>query len=106
MCDCHIPQGQLQSALLLSPQVLEEGLGCQVDAVFEWLSEEPIAAASLGQVYRGMLRPEWGGQEVAVKVQVSRVRWRCRAYNPHTGVSDLKERIGVAGGSCLSCTPR
>ncbi|KAJ9524782.1 hypothetical protein QJQ45_024403 [Haematococcus lacustris] len=49
--------------------VLEEGLGCPVDSVFEWLSEEPIAAASLGQVYRGMLRPEWGGCEVAVKVQ-------------------------------------
>ena len=31
--------------------VLEEGLdGKPVDAVFEWLSEEPIAAASLGQV--------------------------------------------------------
>ena len=31
--------------------VLEEGLdGRPVDAVFEWLSEEPIAAASLGQV--------------------------------------------------------
>ena len=31
--------------------VLEEGLGGRpVDTVFEWLSEEPIAAASLGQV--------------------------------------------------------
>ncbi len=33
-------------------RVLEEGLGRPVDHVFEWLSEEPIAAASLGQVYR------------------------------------------------------
>jgi hypothetical protein len=31
-------------------QVLEEGLGAPADSVFEWLSEEPIAAASLGQV--------------------------------------------------------
>jgi len=50
-------------------RVLEEGLGRPVDTVFEWLSEDPIAAASLGQVYRGKLRAEWGGSEVAVKVQ-------------------------------------
>ncbi|KAG2436368.1 hypothetical protein HXX76_006675 [Chlamydomonas incerta] len=50
-------------------EVLEEGLGCPVDRVFEWLSAEPLAAASLGQVYRGKLRPEHGGVEVAVKVQ-------------------------------------
>ena len=45
------------------------GLGCPVDQVFEWLTDEPLASASLGQVYRGKLRPEWGGEEVAVKVQ-------------------------------------
>ena len=31
-------------------QVLEEGMQRPVDSVFEWLSEDPIAAASLGQV--------------------------------------------------------
>lgn len=31
-------------------EVLESGLGCSVDRVFEWLSAEPLAAASLGQV--------------------------------------------------------
>ena len=30
--------------------VLEDGLGRPVDTIFEWLSEEPLAAASLGQV--------------------------------------------------------
>ncbi|KAF5827893.1 ABC1 family-domain-containing protein [Dunaliella salina] len=50
-------------------QVLEDGIKRPVDSVFEWLSEEPIAAASLGQVYRGKMRYEWGGKEVAVKVQ-------------------------------------
>ncbi|GAX83432.1 hypothetical protein CEUSTIGMA_g10857.t1 [Chlamydomonas eustigma] len=49
--------------------VLEDGLGRSVDSVFEWLSEEPLAAASLGQVYRGKLKREFGGGEVAVKVQ-------------------------------------
>lgn len=43
----------------------------QVDALFERLSAEPVAAASLGQVYKGTLRAQ-GDQpaiEVAVKVQ-------------------------------------
>ena len=35
--------------------------------VFSRLSEEPVNAASLGQVYRGILRET--GEEVAVKVR-------------------------------------
>ena len=38
-------------------------------SVFQSLSPEPVASASLGQVYKGRLRPELGGDEVAVKVQ-------------------------------------
>eukprot|EP00216_Chloropicon_sp_CCMP2111_P005639 CAMPEP_0198234688 /NCGR_PEP_ID=MMETSP1446-20131203/642_1 /TAXON_ID=1461542 ORGANISM="Unidentified sp, Strain CCMP2111" /NCGR_SAMPLE_ID=MMETSP1446 /ASSEMBLY_ACC=CAM_ASM_001112 /LENGTH=857 /DNA_ID=CAMNT_0043915509 /DNA_START=15 /DNA_END=2588 /DNA_ORIENTATION=- len=38
-----------------------------VDAVFSYLSDEPVASASLGQVYKGKLRDS--GKEVAVKVQ-------------------------------------
>eukprot|EP00798_Chlamydomonas_sp_ICE-L_P030592 gene30592-35603_t len=49
--------------------VLEEGLGCPVDQVFDWISEEPLAAASLGQVYKAKLRDDRGGKEVAIKVQ-------------------------------------
>lgn len=30
--------------------------------VFSFISPNAVAAASLGQVYRGMLRPEFGGQ--------------------------------------------
>lgn len=37
--------------------------------VFARLSPSPLAAASLGQVYRGQLQPQFGGHEVAVKVQ-------------------------------------
>lgn len=40
-----------------------------MEAVFSFLSEKPVAAASLGQVYKGTLRPELGGGDVAVKVQ-------------------------------------
>eukprot|EP00198_Chlamydomonas_reinhardtii_P007169 XP_001696505.1 predicted protein [Chlamydomonas reinhardtii] len=39
------------------------------DQVFSALSDKPVAAASLGQVYKATLRPELGGGEVAVKVQ-------------------------------------
>lgn len=47
--------------------VIEEELGLPVDTIFSSLSAEPVAAASLGQVYRGILRST--GEEVAVKVQ-------------------------------------
>lgn len=46
--------------------ILEASLGKKVDEVFEQIDEEPIAAASLGQVYLARLR---GGQRVVVKVQ-------------------------------------
>jgi len=54
--------------------VIEGELGMAPEAVFASLSPTPVAAASLGQVYRGTLRPEYGGGEVAVKVQRPGVR--------------------------------
>lgn len=47
--------------------VIEEELGRPVSDMFSELTPEPVAAASLGQVYRGRLRST--GEEVAVKVQ-------------------------------------
>jgi predicted unusual protein kinase regulating ubiquinone biosynthesis (AarF/ABC1/UbiB family) len=47
-------------------QFIEEELGARPDEVYAELSAEPIAAASLGQVYRGRLKT---GEAVAVKVQ-------------------------------------
>ncbi|WIA09229.1 hypothetical protein OEZ85_008638 [Tetradesmus obliquus] len=47
--------------------VVEEELGVPVATVYEQLSEQPVAAASLGQVYKGVLRET--GELVAVKVQ-------------------------------------
>ncbi|KAJ7559302.1 hypothetical protein O6H91_04G078600 [Diphasiastrum complanatum] len=46
--------------------VLEKELGFPVTNIFEYLSEDPIAAASLGQVYKGRTKD---GQDVAVKIQ-------------------------------------
>ena len=48
--------------------IIQDELGIQnIDDVFEYLSDEPIASASIGQVYKGKLRTN--GMEVAVKVQ-------------------------------------
>ena len=47
-------------------QFIEEELGDRPENIYAELSEKPIAAASLGQVYRGRLKT---GEEVAVKVQ-------------------------------------
>eukprot|EP01026_Neomeris_dumetosa_P041066 TRINITY_DN33986_c0_g1_i11.p1 TRINITY_DN33986_c0_g1~~TRINITY_DN33986_c0_g1_i11.p1 ORF type:complete len:932 (+),score=126.14 TRINITY_DN33986_c0_g1_i11:322-2796(+) len=48
-------------------EVLESTYGVKVDQVFSEFSDKPIAAASLGQVYRGKLRSS--GEQVAIKVQ-------------------------------------
>lgn len=46
--------------------IMESELGCAIEDRFSQLSEQPVAAASLGQVYRARLHT---GEEVAVKVQ-------------------------------------
>ncbi len=50
----------------LAMACIEEDLGAPVEAIYAQLDREPISAASLGQVHRGVLK---GGQPVAVKVQ-------------------------------------
>ncbi|MGB3691392.1 MAG: AarF/ABC1/UbiB kinase family protein [Spirulinaceae cyanobacterium] len=47
-------------------QLIEEELGKHPHEIFEQLSPDPVAAASLGQVYKGKLKT---GEDVAVKVQ-------------------------------------
>jgi predicted unusual protein kinase regulating ubiquinone biosynthesis (AarF/ABC1/UbiB family) len=50
----------------LAMACIEEDLGAPVLTIYEQLDAEPISAASLGQVHKGVLK---GGQAVAVKVQ-------------------------------------
>jgi len=51
----------------IAKQIIEEELGQNINNVFSELSAEPVAAASLGQVYRARLASD--GREVAIKVQ-------------------------------------
>ena len=46
---------------------IERELGRPVDEIFSEITDEPVAAASLGQVYKAKLRAT--GESVAVKVQ-------------------------------------
>ncbi|MBW4657326.1 MAG: AarF/ABC1/UbiB kinase family protein [Drouetiella hepatica Uher 2000/2452] len=50
----------------LAFQFIEEELGAPPDQIYAELTAQPIAAASLGQVYKGKLK---SGETVAVKVQ-------------------------------------
>ena len=50
----------------LAMACIEDDLGATVLEIYEQLDAEPISAASLGQVHKGVLK---GGQVVAVKVQ-------------------------------------
>ena len=47
---------------------MEEELGQPIERVFSKISALPVAAASLGQVYRATLRES--GEEVAIKVRI------------------------------------
>jgi predicted unusual protein kinase regulating ubiquinone biosynthesis (AarF/ABC1/UbiB family) len=58
-------------------RVIEDDLEEKIKDVFDEFDEEPIAAASIGQVYRARLRQD--GREVAVKVQYPGVASAVRA---------------------------
>jgi predicted unusual protein kinase regulating ubiquinone biosynthesis (AarF/ABC1/UbiB family) len=55
----------------LAQHIIETELNRSIDEIFSEISPKPVAAASLGQVYRGRLIT---GEEVAVKVQRPNLR--------------------------------
>jgi predicted unusual protein kinase regulating ubiquinone biosynthesis (AarF/ABC1/UbiB family) len=64
-------------------KVIEDELGERVEDVFDEFEEEPIAAASIGQVYRARLTD---GRRVAVKVQYPGVAAAVRADMQNLGL--------------------
>ncbi|MGH2866995.1 MAG: AarF/UbiB family protein, partial [Solirubrobacteraceae bacterium] len=72
-------------------KVIEEELGEKLADVFEEFDEEPVAAASIGQVYRATLSD---GRKVAVKVQYPGVAAAVRADMQNLGlILRLAKRI-------------
>jgi len=76
-------------------KVIESDLGEKVADVFSEFDETPVAAASIGQVYRARLRDD--GREVAVKVQYPRVAEAVRADMQNLGMI-LRVMKSVAPG--------
>lgn len=56
--------------VMMGPQVIKEDLGItDLSEVFQFIDPHPVGSASIGQCYRGVLREEYGGHEVAIKVK-------------------------------------
>ncbi|KAF4697870.1 hypothetical protein FOZ63_026077 [Perkinsus olseni] len=61
-------------------QVIKHELGItDVSEIFQLVDPHPVGSASIGQCYRGVLREEYGGHEVAIKVQPENIEEQFRA---------------------------
>lgn len=80
-------------------EIVEEELGARIKDLFAFFDEEPLAAASLGQVHRATTR---SGRDVVVKVQRPDVRETVRgdmdALDTVTGLADKHTSIGRSYG--------
>jgi ubiquinone biosynthesis protein len=54
-------------------QMVETSLGAPIEEIYQSFDEEPLAAASIGQVHRAVLKHAEGPKEVVVKVQRPRI---------------------------------
>lgn len=80
-------------------EIVEEELGARIKDVFAFFDEEPLAAASLGQVHRATTR---SGRDVVVKVQRPDVRETIRGdmdvLDKVTGAVDKHTSVGSSYG--------
>ncbi|KAF4660982.1 hypothetical protein FOL47_006888 [Perkinsus chesapeaki] len=61
-------------------QVIKHELGiADLSEIFQFVDPHPVGSASIGQCYRGVLRQEYGGHEVAIKVQPENIEEQFRA---------------------------
>ncbi|MEZ0051318.1 putative unusual protein kinase regulating ubiquinone biosynthesis (AarF/ABC1/UbiB family) [Mycobacterium sp. MAA66] len=91
----------------LARQVVEDDLGRPTSAVFASFSDEPMAAASIGQVHRAVLHD---GREVAVKIQYPGVAQAIRDDLSNTELLATMFRFaagaaGALGASLPDVTP-
>jgi predicted unusual protein kinase regulating ubiquinone biosynthesis (AarF/ABC1/UbiB family) len=86
----------------LAKEVLRSDLGRSVEEVFAEFADEPMAAASIGQVHRAVLQD---GRDVAVKIQYPGVAEAIRADLANTELLTAFLRFAaLASGSALPDT--
>ncbi|BBX84922.1 ABC1 kinase family protein [Mycolicibacterium aubagnense] len=82
----------------LARQVAEDDLGRPISAVFASFSDEPIAAASIGQVHRAVLHD---GRDVAVKIQYPGVAQAIRDDLSNTELLATMFRFAAGAASTI-----
>lgn len=73
-------------------QTLQEELGRPFEEVFELFDPKPLAAASIGQVHRAMLKD---GTEVAVKVRAGVAALACPSVPHAAEVGHVEHRCST-----------
>lgn len=85
-------------AAALARRVVEDDLGRPISAVFASFSDEPMAAASIGQVHRAVLHD---GRDVAVKIQYPGVAQAIRDDLSNTELLATMFRFAAGAASTL-----
>jgi len=77
-------------------QIVQDELGVRLSKAFKWFDQTPLAAASLGQVHRAVLRD---GRDVAVKVQRPGAREQVAGdLSVFADVAEFLDRHALVGG--------
>ncbi|HEX5143255.1 MAG TPA: AarF/ABC1/UbiB kinase family protein [Mycobacterium sp.] len=85
----------------LARRVVEDELGRSIDTVFTEFSDDPMAAASIGQVHRGVLHD---GRQVAVKIQYPGVAQAIRDDLSNTELLATMFRFAAGAAGALGAS--